>query len=68
MTATSPVSSSRAMVATAAPAAPLVPVFDDRPASDARNVLVAVPALNEERFIGSVVHGVLLEGFRCLRR
>ena len=54
------------MVATAAPAAPLVPVFDDRPASDARNVLVAVPALNEERFIGSVVHGVLLEGFRCL--
>jgi glycosyltransferase involved in cell wall biosynthesis len=30
------------------------------------DVLVAVPALNEERFIGSVVHAVLLEGFHCL--
>jgi glycosyltransferase involved in cell wall biosynthesis len=29
-------------------------------------VLVAVPAHNEERFIGSVVHGVRLEGYTCL--
>ena len=36
---------------------------DTEPEGD---VLVVVPALNEERFIGSVVHAVLLEGFRCL--
>jgi glycosyltransferase involved in cell wall biosynthesis len=30
------------------------------------DVLVAIPAHNEERFIGSVVHGVRLEGYRCL--
>ena len=29
-------------------------------------VLVAVPAFNEERFIGSVVHEVLMLGFECL--
>jgi glycosyltransferase involved in cell wall biosynthesis len=58
----------------------LVPVFvegaarDDatgngRDAGSARTIhtaLVAVPAYNEERFIGSVVHGVRLEGYECL--
>jgi glycosyltransferase involved in cell wall biosynthesis len=29
-------------------------------------ILVAVPALNEERFIGSVVHEVRMLGFECL--
>jgi glycosyltransferase involved in cell wall biosynthesis len=29
-------------------------------------VLVAVPAHNEERFIASVVHGITLEGYQCL--
>lgn len=29
-------------------------------------MLVAIPALNEERFIGSLVHEVLLAGFSCL--
>jgi glycosyltransferase involved in cell wall biosynthesis len=36
----------------------------DRLARD--DVLVAIPAHNEERFIGSVVHGVRLEGYRCV--
>jgi glycosyltransferase involved in cell wall biosynthesis len=31
-----------------------------------KDVCVAIPAHDEERFIGSVVHGVLLEGYRCL--
>ena len=39
----------------------MVPVAD-RSARD--DVLVAIPAHNEERFIGSVVHGVRLEGYR----
>ena len=30
------------------------------------DVLVAIPAFNEDRFIGSVVHAVFLEGFRCV--
>jgi glycosyltransferase involved in cell wall biosynthesis len=30
------------------------------------DIFVAIPAHNEERFIASVVHGVLLEGYRCL--
>ncbi len=52
------------MVATAMPPARLGHLgVDTEPEGD---VLVAVPALNEERFIGSVVHAVLLEGFRCL--
>jgi glycosyltransferase involved in cell wall biosynthesis len=33
---------------------------------EAEVVLIAVPALNEERFIGSVVHEVRLLGFECL--
>ena len=43
----------------------LVPVFADEspPVAD---VLVAIPAYNEERFIGSVVHGVRMEGFDCV--
>jgi glycosyltransferase involved in cell wall biosynthesis len=45
----------------------LVPLDDpDRSAAGAGSVLVAVPAYNEERFIGSVVHGILLQGYRCL--
>jgi len=42
----------------------LVPVFEQRAETD--GVLVAIPAYNEERFIGSVIHGVLMEGFECL--
>jgi glycosyltransferase involved in cell wall biosynthesis len=49
---------------------PLVPVFEPQDDGDphiaADRVLVAIPAFNEDRFIGSVVHGVLLEGFSCL--
>jgi glycosyltransferase involved in cell wall biosynthesis len=47
----------------------LVPVFEQRAKTDRAEtdgVLVAIPAYNEERFIGSVIHGVLLEGFECL--
>ena len=46
---------------------PLTPVM--APAAldhDGEVVLVAVPALNEERFIGSVVHEVRMLGFECL--
>jgi glycosyltransferase involved in cell wall biosynthesis len=43
----------------------LVPLFERSPIPVER-VLVAIPAYNEERFIGSVVHGVRLEGFECL--
>lgn len=50
------------MVATAEPIA--VMATDHRVTTD--DVLVAIPAHNEERFIGSVVHGVRLEGYRCL--
>jgi glycosyltransferase involved in cell wall biosynthesis len=48
-----------------ATARPLVPLFERSPVHLER-VLVAIPAYNEERFIGSVVHGVRLEGFECL--
>jgi glycosyltransferase involved in cell wall biosynthesis len=55
----------------------LVPLFQDRPVvvggpaeperlPAPQRVLVAVPAYNEERFIGSVVHGVQLQGFDCV--
>ena len=49
----------------AATAHRVVPVFEREPVQ-ADGVLVAVPAYNEERFIGSVVHGIRLEGFECL--
>jgi glycosyltransferase involved in cell wall biosynthesis len=48
----------------------LVPVFENAEHSEAESpadrFLVAIPAFNEERFIGSVVQGVRLEGFDCL--
>lgn len=43
----------------------LVPLFQKQ-SPQTEGVLVAIPAYNEERFIGSVVHGVRLEGFECL--
>ena len=52
------------MVSTAMPPAGVGVMRIEREPRD--ELLVAVPALNEERFIGSVVHAVLLEGFRCL--
>jgi glycosyltransferase involved in cell wall biosynthesis len=46
---------------------PMVPVFVlPTREPDVEDVLVAIPALNEERFIGSVVHEVRLQGFECL--
>jgi len=36
------------------------------PELDNRDVLVAIPAFNEGRFIGSLVHEVVLQGFQCL--
>lgn len=46
------------------PVVPLFPAAAREPETD--TVLIAVPALNEERFIGSVVHEVRLLGFECL--
>ena len=43
----------------------LVPLFEPQ-AVPADRALVAVPAYNEERFIGSVVHAVRMKGFECL--
>lgn len=58
---------SRPNVARRDMARPLVPVFAVPPREDPdEKILVAIPALNEERFIGSVVHEVMLQGFRCL--
>jgi len=45
----------------------LTPVFAPATAPlDDASVLVAIPALNEARFIGSVVHEVRLLGYECL--
>jgi hypothetical protein len=53
-----------------ATASQLVAMFDAQAADplvlEDEVILVAIPAYNEERFIGSVVHGVRLEGFECL--
>ncbi len=58
------------MVAVASPSRSertLTPVFGPTtPLPVDAPVLVAIPALNEERFIGSVVHEVRLLGFDCL--
>jgi len=58
------------MVATVSPsrvARTLTPVFAPVASpSHGDGVLVAIPALNEERFIGSVVHEVRLLGYECL--
>src|SRR5437870_10064708 len=58
------------MVATVSPsrvARALTPVFAPVASPSHRDgVLVAIPALNEERFIGSVVHEVRLLGYECL--
>ncbi len=58
------------MVAAVAPVAAgraMVPVFTPpAPEPDVEFVLIAIPALNEERSIGSVVNEVRLQGFECL--
>jgi glycosyltransferase involved in cell wall biosynthesis len=48
---------------------PLTPVMAPAPVlalQDLETILVAIPALNEERFIGSVVHEIRILGFECL--
>ena len=46
---------------------PLTPVMAPAvPLHDVDLILVAVPAMNEERFIGSVVHEIRMLGFDCL--
>jgi glycosyltransferase involved in cell wall biosynthesis len=58
------------MVVVASPATPTlvaIPVVAlPSPDPDISDVLVAIPAYNEGRFIGSLVHEVVLQGFPCL--
>jgi glycosyltransferase involved in cell wall biosynthesis len=54
-------------VSPAQPALVAIPVVAfPSPEPDGRDVLVAIPAFNEGRFIGSLVHEVVLQGFQCL--
>jgi len=41
-------------------------VFETPPDPDTTRVMVAIPALNEERSIGDVIHDVKLHGFECV--